>query len=895
MSGAPQIHIFFGAPILSTSSKASKEEKFSTATPKTWRKLHLLFTKDTFNLCTRKCGCPEHANHQTLNNAVLAAHSKDHSTANFEKRCTLANIALTECADRVGSVKSFGDDATGTNELTDNCCHVCGGARPENHVKHLTCQQLPNYVKTSEQHSKQSEDVNGGVTCMSHSHLGSSPLVSSTKNTNRDLKSMEQDDKPSKSQCSCHEFINQYLEIHCPQIIKESKTEKPLDVCSSLAVSADTEFLSIVTSSQVALLSGKHVVDQNETHNKSVELRDTKIDYPYRESKEIALIQLNETDDMTVNGINCKQDYESSLELFDSDSIVKDNCSTSQTTHFQEEAGAPTSLLHSLDDKSNKEGYSEQWKKEIFCSQADKSFKRMRASEAILHAADFAIAEQQESKKAKLKPSSPSSPLPQMGQLRISVFEKVRKNPSLLKDCCYKAQKYSILVTVLHPCQIKEIQIKPGTKMSSKVPLATIVVIDQSEIQQKIALWRSAAFWSLTVFPGDIVLITDVIIYENHWVGETLLQSTYTSRLLNLGTCSTINRNEFSHIVDVNILQDLLVYISSKHAYLQTLPKRQPQTLNNIQHVLLDQLKPDTLVHSIIKIVNITELTESTYSYKGEKQRKIILIVEQVKDQHYALVLWGAAAAYSPCLQKKRDHIWEFKYLFAKHNPVSGELELHTTPWTTFECLFEDDRRAVEFKEKFKKSVKSLMRVTSLGAHLEEKCSGTIQVKAHISELKFTSSPYGQLIIDTNTSLQHIFASLSLITYTGCAKCGLELQTDDNKIYKQCSSCLPSNKVKIFYRPSLLTVEDDGYEIPVRVVSELMEKMFLNIPADWLNKTIEPSLDTTYGMIVAELCHSLVSDTKASYRLEIKSHFVLDENSYPLEKEFHLQAFHLGL
>lgn len=61
--------------------------------------------------------------------------------------------------------------------------------------------------------------------------------------------------------------------------------------------------------------------------------------------------------------------------------------------------------------------------------------------------------------------------------------------------------------------------------------------------------------------------------------------------------------------MDVNILQDLLVYVSSKHAYLQTLPKRQPQTLNNIQHVLLDQLQPDTLVHSIIKIVNITELT----------------------------------------------------------------------------------------------------------------------------------------------------------------------------------------------------------------------------------------------------------------------------------------------
>lgn len=56
-----------------------------------------------------------------------------------------------------------------------------------------------------------------------------------------------------------------------------------------------------------------------------------------------------------------------------------------------------------------------------------------------------------------------------------------------------------------------------------------------------------------------------------------------------------------------------------------------------------------------------------------------------------------------------------------------------------------------------------------------------------------------------------------------------------------------------------------------------------------------PSLDTTYGMLVADLCHSLVTDTKASFLLEIRSHFVLDENSYPLEKDFHLLAFHLDL
>lgn len=72
------------------------------------------------------------------------------------------------------------------------------------------------------------------------------------------------------------------------------------------------------------------------------------------------------------------------------------------------------------------------------------------------------------------------------------------------------------------------------------------------------------------------------------------------------------------------------------------------------------------------------------------------------------------------------DHIWEFKYLFVKHSPISGELELHTTPWTSLECLFDDDRRAIEFKEKFQKDVRSLMGITTLAALLEEKCSGEI-------------------------------------------------------------------------------------------------------------------------------------------------------------------------
>lgn len=77
-----------------------------------------------------------------------------------------------------------------------------------------------------------------------------------------------------------------------------------------------------------------------------------------------------------------------------------------------------------------------------------------------------------------------------------------------------------------------------------------------------------------------------------------------------------------------------------------------------------------------------------------------------------------------------------------------------------------------------------------------------IQVKAHILELKFTicTGQYKQLIFSADSSLECVLASLPMITYSGCAKCGLELQADENMIYKQCIRCLPYNKVKTFYR-----------------------------------------------------------------------------------------------
>lgn len=79
---------------------------------------------------------------------------------------------------------------------------------------------------------------------------------------------------------------------------------------------------------------------------------------------------------------------------------------------------------------------------------------------------------------------------------------------TLLSRCINHRVSYSILVAVVHPCHVKEIRVKSGASAGSSVPLATMIVTDQSGVEMKVVLWRAAAFWALTVHPGDILLIT---------------------------------------------------------------------------------------------------------------------------------------------------------------------------------------------------------------------------------------------------------------------------------------------------------------------------------------------------------------------------------------------------
>ncbi|XP_027554439.1 shieldin complex subunit 2 isoform X2 [Neopelma chrysocephalum] len=848
MSKRPQIHVFVGAPRIPGPLEVL-EQSSSAPTAEKWRELHYLC--DAHGLFSEKVqGAADPSVFQAGNSVVRAVPTRDGSAQQSEQgRSVAAKECLTSLVPMAVSCASTPEE---TKSFASSDCQISKDRYTPANVNQAADQHLPqNFTESAGQDepsrsccSDLTERKAGGSE-MNGADI--SQLVASTKQISINLSVGLQ----SGDRSDHHEHLGQYLDMVF-QKSQESKPKEPND-CSNLAVSTDTEFRSVVTSSQMAVLAQ----ERSEMLERIIELSETEAGKKPEERQYDHLLFDSGVGTCTNVAENeYKEVYTNSLDLFSSEDDGKNVSfdATKQEGSAQENTGKLQEIEVPAEHLVN-EIHIEPLNSGILCSQVDcshkNSSKRPRKCEDSFHLFHSAFKRQLVSKRAKLN-SSPPGPGTRVDQEKMTEFKKLQKKLSSLKNCCCKNQKYNILVTVVHPCHIKEIQVKTRPKSPCKVPVATIVVIDQSETERKVVLWRGAAFWSLTVFPGDVVLLTDVIMYENLWCGEIMLQSTFTSQLLNLGNCSTLNPEEFYPVVDCDVLRGLLAYISSEFPHFRDIPRRQVQRLDSVQYMQLDELQPNTLVHSILKIIDIAVLT---------------------------------------------DHIWDFKYLLVQRSSVSGDLELHTTPWSSCECLFDDDKRAIEFKEKFQKSQTSLMQLTKLSAHLEEKCSGVIQVKAHILELKFTISTgqYKQLIFCADTSLECVLASLPMITYSGCAKCGLELQADENMIYKQCIRCLPYNKVKTFYRPALMTVEDEGYEIYVHVVSELMEKIFLNIPADWLNRLLVPSSDITYSTVVADLCHSLLTDTEASYLLEIRSHFVLDENSYPLQKDFHLLNFHPDL
>ncbi|CAH2312195.1 Hypothetical predicted protein [Pelobates cultripes] len=656
------------------------------------------------------------------------------------------------------------------------------------------------------------------------------------------------------------EIIQDYLDAMFPRR-PEHLEEKGVPSENKEVTTTDIEFQTVLTSSQIAHhgheVISEHGVTCTQTENKS---EDTNAEFS--------------------EPCNCKEPIaksDGSLELFTPTS--NDSYQAPSSKHLPSNQEDVRELPGLSNLHFGEPSHSYNFKNAA--SKRPRVFKDMCPS-------SYSLSGMQQKCK-KYKPSSSPNKL----HLKISqdTFLKWFDSLVTLKYCSDKAKEYNILAVVVHPCHIKEVKTKPNAGIS--IPLATIVVLDHSVVERKVVLWRSAAFWTLEVFPGDIIILKHLIVCDNRWNDETVLQSTAKSKFLNLGSCSILCQD--SSRIECTVLKDLLDYISTKHHYLSNLPPRKPKNMGSIPYLKIEQLQPETLVHSILKVTDISILTECIYHYKGQKQNKIILAVEQIKGHTGTIVLWGACISWLDWIRPKKDHIWEFRHLFSHRNSVSGDIELHTTPWSSCECLFDDDSRAVDFKKWYLQNKESNTKEMDLLCLLDEKYTGDIVLKASISELLFPMLYHQHISLNMRTPFSHIMVYLPKIIYSGCGKCQKELRTDENHVYEQCLSCLPFNKVTDFYRPAVMTIKNKECEIRVHVSSNILQKIFLNIPPSSLNKAVLCSSTVTYAMVVADLCHSLLAETRESYILKISSRFLLDENSIPLEQEFNLLDFNISI
>ncbi|KAK7148676.1 hypothetical protein R3I93_012883 [Phoxinus phoxinus] len=498
----------------------------------------------------------------------------------------------------------------------------------------------------------------------------------------------------------------------------------------------------------------------------------------------------------------------------------------------------------------------------------------------------------------KMKLSQAVSKTKETTEQRIRSAAPLCGPTTLLARCKTHGVRYAILVAVVHPCHLKEVKVKTGVSAGSSVPLATLIVTDQSDVEMKVVLWRTAAFWALTVYPGDILLITDVKVHIDKWKNETVLQSSFTSKLLNLGQVTGERIPPAPQNLNCYTLRMLCTHLCEKRPLLLSLPPHKPQDLESIPFIRLGALRPDTLVHALLRVKHRKLITAWRDEVEGISRAggvlKAVLTVEQGDGHQGAVVLWGAALSWLQRLDRNKDAVWEFRMLLVRQDVTSGLLELHSTPWGTCQPLFPDDSRCKEFYNTVRSQRTASCFEIDLNTLLSQKYSGDVELKMKITAFQFQSSPSqdASVLIDGNTPMERILDVVSGdITFAGCGQCSAELETDENGIYRPCYPCLPHTGVRHYYRPVVLTVRAGDDQICVQVPPAIVQKILLNTPPDRLHKIIAPASEVRFIQVIADRISSMLTPMKNTFLLTVRSHFQCDENSIPIIQNFLLLDF----
>ncbi|XP_008286545.1 shieldin complex subunit 2 [Stegastes partitus] len=482
----------------------------------------------------------------------------------------------------------------------------------------------------------------------------------------------------------------------------------------------------------------------------------------------------------------------------------------------------------------------------------------------------------------------------------ITTTRGLQSPTTLLAQCVRAGVRHSVLVAVVHPCHLKEIKVKSGPSAGTFVALASIVVTDQSGVEMKVVLWRRAAFWTLTVCPGDVLLITGLQVNEDRWRGETVLQSTFSSKLLNLGQITASASPPATRHIDARSLSSLSRFLRERRPLLVSLPRRPPQDLSRLPYATLRSLKVNTLVHALLRVTHThfssEWRSEAESRSRSAVQLKAVVTVEQPDGQQGALLLWGAAVDWLPRFSRDRAAVWDFHVLLVREGLASDLLELHSTPWSSVRAVDPTDRRVQDFhrtQRHQKGGSSSAALELDVDTLLSQKYSGEVELRVQLITFHFQDAPPSQnapqVVLDSSTPLDGVVEVLSGdITYTGCGRCSAELDTDANGIYSPCYPCLPHTAVRRYYRPGVLTVSGRGCsQVCVQVPPVPLQKI-LEAPPDKLHRSSAPGSEVKHIQVAAQRLQTLLSLPRKTFVITIRSHFLCDENSVAISQDFTL-------
>lgn len=494
-----QVHIFWGAPIAPLKMAISQG---TTSTSNAWEQIQLLYKQQSLHLKAENQELENLKDYQIPETAALPNVLSGHLLTTHVTRSVQMEDGFICSASETQSMKSQKAHPSGRSDTPDE--QICEFKDRVQHLPEEEKLQCDAKKIIDEQSRNQSdpcaEDFQADVFALDHKCTAGLDL-DCTEQIDTGLGAVRTKPVPTE-----HEGQSQ--EVFSSDTKCESESEGAAGTASGQKISTDTEFLSIMSSSQRALLAHGNKTGQDCLNKGTVNMEMEPTGCPEGRRAEDNLVKPREDSE---EGSESEQSQAYSLELF------SPACPESESSHVHRNPGkslednrSSQNLCSNEENLPAKEVCIELCSSGMLRSQlsafCQRAATRSRSSEDISRHSKALSQVHQVSKKPRMDFNTRESAKTVPRRI-MSEFKAIKKI-SLIKNCDSKSQKYNCLVMVLTPCHVKEISVKSGPHSGSKVPLATIVVIDQSEMKRRVVLWRTAAFWALTVFPGDIILLT---------------------------------------------------------------------------------------------------------------------------------------------------------------------------------------------------------------------------------------------------------------------------------------------------------------------------------------------------------------------------------------------------